>query len=194
MVNLVCPRCDYQNLYPMVFPQTIYNFTCPNCQLLFTSWFCNIRSKNSRGNKRDNQRQFSVRVYDLSGSEQLIEFSGFGYNDFELRSRDLAVFTSINNELMLVQNLTVNRYIKKRPPPCYIATYLYGPESEEVFLLRHFRNETLMPSKILSKGVLLYYVVSPKLVHYFGDSKLFKILCLLLIAPLVKQIKKLVKK
>jgi hypothetical protein len=52
-----------------------------------------------------------VRIFDLSGREDLIEFTQRGIDDFELRSGDLAVFSYANNKLLLIQNLTIGRYL-----------------------------------------------------------------------------------
>jgi hypothetical protein len=41
------------------------------------------------------------------GSEKLIQFNASGWDDFELRSKDQAVFIYENSKLVVVHNLTI---------------------------------------------------------------------------------------
>lgn len=52
-----------------------------------------------------------MRVIDLRGSENLIEFTQKGIADFELRSGDLATFSYLKNKLQVVQNFTIGRHL-----------------------------------------------------------------------------------
>src|ERR1051326_6984019 len=71
----------------------------------------NICSENSRQDKRANLRDYSVRVIDFSGGEDLIQFRQSGIADFELRSGDIAAFNYHDNKLQIIQNLTIGRYL-----------------------------------------------------------------------------------
>jgi len=44
------------------------------------------------------------------GTEEYIQFPQKGYDDFELRSGDLAVFSYVGKHLILVQNLTIGQH------------------------------------------------------------------------------------
>jgi hypothetical protein len=112
-VNLVCPKCLSQWAFTPVNAD-YQHALCRSCKTKFTVRLVRIRAKNSRGN--GNRRWFSVRVYAQSGREELIEFEKPGWDDFELRSKDAAVFSYYRNQLAMVQNLTVNRYISLRRP------------------------------------------------------------------------------
>lgn len=71
-----------------------------------------IRAKRARGNRKSGTRRFSVRVIDISGAEDLIEFNNDRYEDFELRSKDEAAFSCVGKRLTLIENLTIGRSMK----------------------------------------------------------------------------------
>lgn len=91
-IRIVCPKCEVQSFYEVTPFKSVYNFQCPNCHSVFKSRFVTVRSKRSQGSKRDHRRNFSIRILDFSGSEDLIEFVNAGYKDFELRARDRVSF------------------------------------------------------------------------------------------------------
>jgi hypothetical protein len=117
-VKLVCPKCEAQSVFPVSASQSVNQLACPQCQTQFICRLVQIRSKNSRSNKSTSGRAFSVRVKDLRGGEDLIEFTNPGGADFELRSKDLAVFSYHDNRLAVVQNLTVGRYMSIKTAGC----------------------------------------------------------------------------
>lgn len=65
--------------------------------------------------------------------------------------------------------------IKKRDNGCYVATSIYGSYNcPEVWTLRRFRDDTLENSFYGRLFIKIYYAVSPTVVKYFGDTKVFK--------------------
>ncbi|HBB89514.1 MAG TPA: hypothetical protein DC047_18065 [Blastocatellia bacterium] len=62
-----------------------------------------------------------MRVVDLAGREDLVEFSQVGIADFELRSGDLAAFSYIGNKLQIIQNLTIGRYLSLKSSGSKVA-------------------------------------------------------------------------
>ncbi|HEX2203216.1 MAG TPA: SH3 domain-containing protein [Longimicrobium sp.] len=110
-VQLVCPGCDQQSLFDIP-AHGVAQETCPRCRAVFATRVVRIKSKRSAGNKTANTRRFTVRVEDLNGREDLIEFDRPSNDDFELRSRDLAAFSSKDGRLLVVQNLTLGRYMR----------------------------------------------------------------------------------
>ena len=182
---LVCPKCESQASYKVDPSRSVYTFNCMKCHRDFTTQIVQIRAKRSRGDKRKGKRHFSVRVMDPSGAERLIEFENASYEDFELRSRDQAAFSYKGQKLKIVQNLTVARYMKVSKPGCFLATYLYGPISSEVTLLRCFRDDVLLGYGFLSPLVTSYYRISPLMVKHLGGNRAFRAVLLLAMKPIV---------
>ena len=63
------------------------------------------------------------------------------------------------------------------PPflPCFIATAVYGTETaEEINILREFRDEVLMPSKLGAAFVSGYYEVSPAIAEVVSQCGLLR--------------------
>lgn len=57
---------------------------------------------------------------------------------------------------------------------CYVATCVYGSyDCPEVWTLRRFRDNTLKQSILGKIFIKCYYAISPTIVKYFGDYKLF---------------------
>ncbi len=58
---------------------------------------------------------------------------------------------------------------------CYIATAVYGSyDCPEVWVLRRFRDYTLSNSWYGRSFICLYYVISPKIIKWFGKTEWFK--------------------
>ncbi|MBU7009892.1 MAG: hypothetical protein HXS46_04330 [Theionarchaea archaeon] len=185
-IKIVCPKCESQFPYEITSSsESFHKFRCSDCHQIFVSRIVRVRAKRSRGSKKENKRHFSVRFYDFSGNEGLIEFDNASSEDFELRARDIAVFTYVKEKLRIVQNCTINYYLKVSSPRCFLATYVYGPASEELAILRGFRDKILLSSMFFSPTVELYYHVSPIAVTWLRDNRLFKDVLLILLKPVV---------
>lgn len=116
-VHLVCPHCEQQALHTIP-SHGVAQPTGPACAKPFNTKVVRVRSKRSTGQKKLNTRSFSVRVESLDGREDLVEFVRPTNEDFELRSRDLAAFSSIQGRLSIVQNLSVGNHMKLTAPGC----------------------------------------------------------------------------
>ena len=121
--TIICPHCQTENSHIFNTLNSNYDINCSYCNNTFFSRVVKIRAKRSRGNKKYGSRNFAIRIIEFSGKEDLIEFENLNYEDFELRQKDLAVFSFIksylkkdlagfsfkNNYLKIVQNLTIDR-------------------------------------------------------------------------------------
>lgn len=117
-VQLVCPHCESQSLFTIP-SNGVGELACPACAGAFGTTVVRIRSKRSAGQKASNTRTFSVRVERLDGREDFVEFIRPKNEDFELRSRDHAAFSTIQGKLVLVQNMSVGgsmTLVRKRVP------------------------------------------------------------------------------
>jgi hypothetical protein len=95
-VKLVCPKCESQAIYGVDLMSLRVDLTWPKCSTTFQTRLAVVRAKRSSGSKKENRRNFSVRVQNFAGWEDLIEFTNAGTDDFELRSRDISAFSYLN--------------------------------------------------------------------------------------------------
>jgi hypothetical protein len=182
---LVCPHCEADVPFRLTHPKSAQEVACPACRKGFEVLIVKIRAKRSRGNRKGGSREFDVRVIEFSGQERLLQFENAEYDDFELRQGDDAVFYYTNGELRLVQNLTIREVYEVSSSSCYLATFVFGSGSEEVALLRQFRDEVLLPRRVLAGMVRLYYRASPRMVRLFGGSRLCKVVVAAALTPLL---------
>ena len=187
-LNLVCANCEKQSVQEITSGDLVTKHThiirCPHCKKEFLSKIVTIRSKKSRGNKKQRKRSFDVRVKYFDGREDLIQFVNNDYQDIEFKSKDLAVFSYDKKTLKIVQNMTLNSYTKIKKG-CYIATYVYGEQSYEVALLQQFRDDVLQPFRITSYLVKIYYHISPIMIEKFGNNSFFRMVTKALLKPIV---------
>ena len=100
LVRIVCPRCLSQA--PIEVSRSgLTGVVCPNCEKGFHTRVAEIRSKKSRGSKRDQTRSFTFRLRTLDGEEDLLEFDNASYDDFEFKSKDLAAFSYLGDHLKI---------------------------------------------------------------------------------------------
>ena len=73
---------------------------------------------------------------------------------------------------------------------CYVATAVYGSyDCPEVWTLRRFRDNVLDTSWYGRAFIKVYYMISPKLVKYFGNKKWFNRFCKGKLDVFVKKLK-----
>ncbi len=73
---------------------------------------------------------------------------------------------------------------------CFIATAAYGnDQSEDVMVLRGFRNEYLLTNRIGKAFVNLYYTYSPPLARYISQNEFLKTTTRIIIKPVVYTVK-----
>jgi hypothetical protein len=185
-IYFVCPKCFATFRLAVTMSESNLGEACPACHSMFNSKLVQVKSKTSRGDKKENQRLFSVSVVDMAGRESAVEFTNAKYRDFELRENDIALFTYFSGELRIVQNMTTGKYMRVTKPQCYLAGYVYGPDSAEVRLLRAFRDGVLIRSRLLTGLVRLYYRLSPWLIRRFGGRRAFRTAARAMVDPIVR--------
>ena len=65
-------------------------------------------------------------------------------------------------------------YRASRGEGCFISTELYGPDSEEVRLLRRFRDQHLLPSRLGQRLVQSYYQGAPAIIPWMRRTVLIR--------------------
>ena len=79
---------------------------------------------------------------------------------------------------------------EKKKGSCFIATAVYGSyDCPQVWVLRRFRDEVLMPMMCGKVFVKTYYMLSPKLLRLVGDTKLFHNICVKILDKFVCYLK-----
>jgi len=123
LFEIICPsaKCRVQTVFLFDTSQRYNFFTCPQCNASFNTRIVKVRAGRSQhqrvrlGNSLlspiVSSRQFSVRVKDLNGIEDLVEFTSYSPQTFEFRSSDIVGFTFANNEFKVVQNFTIERWM-----------------------------------------------------------------------------------
>ena len=116
--EIVCPFCRRGAIYSIISTQQHHQIICQHCRRAFQSRYVRVRSKNARGDKKANARSFSIRVVAPDGSEDLIEFTNSGYQNFEIRANDWAILSYKNGVLATIQNLNINYVMFIQSPGC----------------------------------------------------------------------------
>lgn len=101
---VVCAACQAQTPRELRSDVSFYQFDCPHCKKTFASYFVTIRAKRAR--TFDYHKYLSIRVIEAGGTEKVMDIPS-GYSDFELRSKDKAIFSIYKDKIRVVQNLNV---------------------------------------------------------------------------------------
>ncbi|QOV91831.1 hypothetical protein [Humisphaera borealis] len=110
--------------YPAPVPQYQPVYSPPPAQTTVErrqeagSWLVRVRAKNSRGDRKRNIRDFTIRVYDEAGSEHVIRFTNAAWHDFEMRSGDWLRVSQKNGKVVRVANQTTGEVYSVTPPGC----------------------------------------------------------------------------
>ena len=83
--------------------------------------------------------------------------------------------------------VTVRAHERKiKTDGCFIATACYGENSEQVEVLRHWRDNTLLKNSFGKGFVNVYYHTSPPIADFIRDKPFLKGIVRLGIFPLTK--------
>ncbi|MFA6074012.1 MAG: CFI-box-CTERM domain-containing protein [Candidatus Woesearchaeota archaeon] len=87
--------------------------------------------------------------------------------------------------------ITVREHRRKvKTPGCFIATACYGIDSNQVNILRNWRDNTLLQSQLGNKFVDFYYKISPPMADFIVDKPSLKKIVRCGLNPLVNLVKK----
>lgn len=116
----------------------------------------------------------------------------YGFEDKKVQSR----IDKIMKWQSLIKKIEPNYKISERPVPpksgCYIATAVYGSyDCEQVWTLRRYRDYCLSKTWYGRKFISIYYQISPTLVKWFGDTKMFKKLWRYKLDSIVKKLQEM---
>ncbi|HEU5378433.1 MAG TPA: CFI-box-CTERM domain-containing protein [Ktedonobacteraceae bacterium] len=171
-VNVVCPICMKQHLFPLMPGYSSLN--CPKKGRAFDVLFAKTRAKNQHSGPRNSGiKVYQIRLLLPNKTEQFIEFQSKATR-FELRSGDSAIVAYYKRKPKIVQNCTIHQYMVAADG-CFIATAVYGSyEAEQVLALREFRDRKLAPYGLGRLLINWYYFVGPPLAEFVETFPLVK--------------------
>lgn len=199
-LNIKCPKCSQYKVHStplkLMAQHDFPGFMCSNCNTIFQGVMGMIEST------RINYVNIScifIRIKNIfTEREHLLITCGASRPTVKIamnlmNAGDCVFLTIINDKVRTVQNPELGESITFDLPMCYVATYIYGPDSHEVKILRNFRDFYLLANPISSYFVQLYYFLSPVLINIFGKSKIFKLFVSVLLDKILKIVKKIPK-
>ncbi len=107
-------------------------------------------------------------------------------------SEDKKFRKRIEREQLEIAAHNPNYKIEKVPSKgaCYVATAVYGSyDCPQVWVLRRFRDEVLLPMYCGRLFVKTYYAASPILLKHFGNNNIFKTFCITVLDLFIKHLK-----
>ena len=133
--------------------------------------------------------------YKFRAKEQAVSImiSLVSYKDRVLAdSEDKRLRQRIKKEQLEIAAHDPNYKIEKVPSKgaCYVATAVYGSyDCPQVWVLRRFRDEVLLPMCFGRLFVKTYYAISPTLLKHFGNNIIFKTFCITILDLFIKHLK-----
>lgn len=114
-----------------------------------------------------------------------------------MRKAEARVNSYDRNAAYLIRESNRNFFNKINPiysKSCYVATAIYGSyDKEEVCILRNFRDQYLLKSKVGKKFVKWYYKNSPKWVDKYHNNKVLTLPTKFILDQTVKILKRTMK-
>ena len=113
-------------------------------------------------------------------------------NDVLADSEDKRFRRRIKKEQLEIAAHDPNYKIEKVPSKgaCYVATAVYGSyDCPQVWVLRRFRDEVLLPMCCGRLFVKTYYAASPILLNHFGNNIIFKTFCMTVLDLFIMHLK-----
>ena len=115
-------------------------------------------------------RRLSFRLEPLGGGASRVEFDDGSPEPLHVARGDLLAFLYTEGPVLRgVTNLSSGRTLwRRRTGPCWIATQAYGEGSRELDVLRTWRDEVLLPTRMGRAAVACYDRCSPWMVRWLA--------------------------
>ena len=113
-------------------------------------------------------RRLSFRLEPLGGGASRVQFDDGSPDTFHAARGNLLAFLYTEGPVLRgVTNLSTGRTLwRRRTGPCWIATQAYGEGAPELEVLRTFRDEVLLPTRMGRAAVACYDRCSPWMVRW----------------------------
>lgn len=162
-VQLFCANQDCRRpaAYSFAPRYAAHRFTCTLCGKPFSGHFVEIRGVESRSIGK--AMHYTLRVEEVGGGAEVLEFDDASQGEIALAPRDLAVLLySGTGSLSAVENLTTGTVLWIVPKgACFVATAAFGPGAAELDAFRAFRDQVLLESRAGRAAVRAYYRHGP---------------------------------
>ncbi len=152
------------------FPPTyaLHAFSCLACRQPFSAYLA--ESREVRVTAAPFGRRLSFRLEPLGGGGSRVEFDDGSPEPLHAARGDLLAFLYTEGPVLRgVTNLSSGRTLwRRRTGPCWIATQAYGEGARELDVLRAWRDEVLLPTRMGRAAVACYDRCSPWMVRWLA--------------------------
>lgn len=160
------PGCRVEQEVSLPPTYALHAFTCIRCRQPFSAYLA--ESREVRSTAAPFGRRLSFRLEPLGGGASRVEFDDASPEPFHAARGDLLAFLYTEGPVLRgVTNLSSGRTLwRRRTGPCWIATQAYGEGAPELDILRTFRDEVLLPTRMGRAAVACYDRSSPWMVRW----------------------------
>ncbi len=160
------PTCRAEQEVSFPPSYALHGFTCQRCRQPFSAYLA--ESRELRSTAAPFGRRLSFRLEPLGGGASRVQFDDGSPDPFPAARGDLLAFLYTEGPVLRgVTNLSTGRTLwRRRTGPCWIATQAYGEGARELEVLRAFRDEVLLPTRMGRAAVACYDRSSPWLVRW----------------------------
>jgi hypothetical protein len=166
--RIACAHPGCRTEQEVTFPPTyaLHAFTCAHCRQPFSAYLA--ESRDVRSTSAPFGHRLSFRLEPLGGGASRVEFDDASPEAFLAARGDLLAFLYTDGPVLRgVTNLSTGRTLwRRRTGPCWIATQAYGEGAPELTVLRTFRDEVLLPTRMGRIAVACYDRYSPVMVRW----------------------------
>ena len=166
--RIACAHSSCRTEQEVTFPPTyaLHSFTCIRCRQPFSAYLA--ESREVRSTSAPFGRRLSFRLEPLGGGASRVQFDDGSPEQFHAARGDLLAFLYTEGPVLRgVTNLSSGQTLwRRRSGPCWIATQAYGEGAPELTVLRTFRDEVLLPTRMGRIAVACYDRCSPWMVRW----------------------------
>lgn len=169
-VKLVCPRCQKPGDYACSPRHATHPLVCQACRMKFWAYFAEVRACEVQPLGRG--RRYIFRLEELSGAQTRLQVDDWGRDALTVARRDLLAFLyAPEHELRGVLNLNSSRVLWLTDSRCFVATVAFGEDTDELSVLRAFRDRVLRHRVSGRAFIDWYYRVGPSMASVLARQR-----------------------
>ncbi|MBE2248827.1 MAG: hypothetical protein IAE78_04700 [Myxococcus sp.] len=168
-MKVPCPACRKVSELSFSSSVALHQFGCTHCAATWWGYFGEVRSVEV--SRRGNKRTYSFRLTELAGPQTRVEVEDASSGELQVAQNDLLAFLYHPRSVLRgVLNLSSSRVLWiTGAGPCFVATVAFGPGAPELEVLRRFRDQGLLPSRLGRRLVAGYYTHGPALARVVNE-------------------------